>query len=88
MPVTHTQVGCPYCGASCDDLEILVSDDGKEILEVRNACVIGNEIFHHATKPGRVKLPRLRQEDGIYKEIPYDEAVDYTAKTCSPRRSP
>ena len=88
MPVTHTQVGCPYCGASCDDLEVVVSDDGKEILEVRNACAIGNEIFHHATKPGRVTRPRLRQEDGTHKEISYDEAVDYAAKVMIEAKKP
>lgn len=88
MPKLITQVGCPYCGASCDDLEVLVSDDGKKVLEVYNACVIGNEIFHHAASPTRPKKPRLRQPDGTYKEISYDEAVDYTARVLINAKKP
>ncbi len=41
-------VACPYCGSCCDDLEITV-DDGK-IIEVKNACIIGTEIYHHASR--------------------------------------
>ncbi|MCC7565877.1 MAG: formylmethanofuran dehydrogenase subunit B [Methanomicrobiaceae archaeon] len=88
MPKLITQVGCPYCGASCDDLEVLVSDDGKKILETRNACVIGSEIFHHATNPNRLKKPRLRQPDGSFKEIEYEEAIDYTAKALLNAKKP
>ncbi len=88
MPKWITQVGCPYCGASCDDIEVLVSDDGKKILETRNACVIGNEIFHHVSSPDRPKKPRMRQPDGSFTEITYDEAVDYTAKTLLKAKKP
>jgi len=88
MPKIVTDVGCPDCGASCDDLEILVSDDGKKILEVYNACAIGNEVFHHASSPDRLKRPRLRQPDGTYQEISYDEAVDYTAKVLLKAKKP
>jgi formylmethanofuran dehydrogenase subunit B len=88
MPKLITQVGCPYCGSSCDDIEVLVSDDGKKILETHNACVIGNEIFHHAMNPNRPKRPRLRQEDGTFKEITYDEAIDWTAKTLLAAKKP
>jgi len=88
MPKLITQVGCPYCGASCDDIEVLVSDDGKKILETRNACVIGNEIFHHVSNPDRPKKPRMRQPDGSMKEISYDEAVDFAAKTLLKAKKP
>ncbi|MGD9491425.1 MAG: molybdopterin-dependent oxidoreductase, partial [Methanoregulaceae archaeon] len=88
MPKWITQVGCPYCGSSCDDLEVLVSDDGKKVLETRNACVIGNEIFHHASSPNRPTRPRMRQEDGTVKEVTYDEAIDYTAKTLLKAKKP
>ncbi|OPY43366.1 MAG: Formate dehydrogenase subunit alpha [Methanoregulaceae archaeon PtaU1.Bin222] len=88
MPKWITQVGCPYCGSSCDDIECLVSDDGKKILETRNACVIGNEIFHHVSSPDRPKRPRMRQPDGSMKEVTYDEAVDYTAKALIKAKKP
>ncbi len=51
MPKLITGVGCPYCGSSCDDLEVLVSDDETKVLEVHNACIIGNNLFHHANRP-------------------------------------
>ncbi|HOB07276.1 MAG: formylmethanofuran dehydrogenase subunit B [Methanoculleus sp.] len=88
MPKRIENVGCPYCGVCCDDLVVTVSDDGKKILEVENACAIGNQIYHHATDSERVKLPRLRQPDGTYKEISYDEAIDYAARVLYNARKP
>ncbi|MCM2465362.1 formylmethanofuran dehydrogenase subunit B [Methanoculleus oceani] len=88
MPKKVENVGCPYCGVCCDDLVVTVSDDGKQILEVENACAIGNQIFHHATGGERIRLPRLRQPDGTYKDISYDEAVDYAAKVLHNAKKP
>lgn len=39
------QVTCPYCGTTCDDIEVHV-EDGK-IKEVKNACVLGKDTFLH-----------------------------------------
>ncbi|MEG3055388.1 MAG: formylmethanofuran dehydrogenase subunit B [Methanoculleus sp.] len=80
-------VGCPFCGVCCDDLVVTVSDDGKKILEVENACVIGSTVFHRAMSE-RHTLPRLRQPDGTYKEISYDEAIDYAAKVFHNAKKP
>ncbi len=88
MPKRIENVGCPYCGVCCDDLVVTVSDDGRNVLEVENACAIGNEIFHHASGDNRIKLPRLRQPDGAYKDISYDEAVDYAAKVLVKAKKP
>ena len=88
MPKKIENVGCPYCGVCCDDLVVTVSDDGKKILEVENACAIGNQIFHHATGSERVTRPRLRQPDGTYKEISYDEAIDYAARVLYNAKKP
>ncbi len=38
-------VTCPFCGVTCDDLEVHV-EDGK-IREVKNACVLGKDTFLH-----------------------------------------
>ena len=88
MPKLIKGVGCPYCGSSCDDIEVLVSDDETKILEVHNACIIGTNLFHHANDPTRPKLPRMRQPDGSMKEIPYDEAIDWMAKIMLKAKKP
>lgn len=88
MPKKIENVGCPYCGVCCDDVVVTVSDDGKKILEVENCCAIGNEIFHHATREGRVTKPRLRQPDGTYKDISLEEAVDFTARMLIKAKKP
>src|SRR3990172_11462141 len=38
-------VTCPFCGVTCDDLEVHV-EDGK-IRDVKNACVLGKDTFLH-----------------------------------------
>ena len=62
MPKLITGVGCPYYGSSCDDIEVLVSDDETTVLEVHNACIIRNNLFHHANDPTR---PRLHERDSL-----------------------
>ncbi|MBW2632354.1 MAG: molybdopterin-dependent oxidoreductase, partial [Deltaproteobacteria bacterium] len=83
-----TDVVCPFCGTLCDDLEVSLSDDGKEILEIYNACGIGAAKFLHAQASDRITRPRRRQEDGTWKEISYDEAIDYTAKMLAESKKP
>ena len=82
MPKEVTDVICPFCGTLCDDIRVTVSDDNKTILGVKNACAIGAEKFNHQRLPGRVKRPRMRQADGTFKEITYDEAIDWTGKNA------
>jgi len=88
MTKTIPDVICPFCGTLCDDLEVVVSDDGKKLLEVYNACVIGTEKFLHSQATDRVTRPRLAQPDGTYKEISYEEAADYTAKMLAAAKKP
>ncbi|KUK62186.1 MAG: Formylmethanofuran dehydrogenase, subunit B [Methanoculleus marisnigri] len=88
MTRTVTDVICPFCGTLCDDLEVVVSDDGKDLLEVYNACAIGAEKFLHSQAKDRITRPRMRQEDGSWKEISYDEAVDYTARMLADAKKP
>ncbi|MDN7012512.1 formylmethanofuran dehydrogenase subunit B [Methanoculleus sp. FWC-SCC3] len=88
MTKTVTDVICPFCGTLCDDLEVVVSDDGKELLEVYNACAIGAEKFLHSQAKERITRPRMRQEDGSWKEISYDEAVEYTARMLTDAKKP
>lgn len=88
MPKVIENVGCPYCGCSCDDVRVTVSDDGKDILEVENVCAIGTEIFKHGCSKDRLKLPRLRQRDGSMKEISYDEAIEWAAQHLIEAKKP
>jgi formylmethanofuran dehydrogenase subunit B len=83
-----TDVICPFCGTLCDDIEVEVSDDGKTIMDVYNACAIGAEKFMHAQAKDRVKRPRMQQADGSYKEVSYDEAVEYTAQMLAKAKKP
>ncbi len=88
MAKTVTDVSCPFCGALCDDLEVTISDDGTKVLEVFNACAIGSQKFLHSASSDRVTRPRMRQEDGSYKEVTYDEAVEYTAQMLAKAKKP
>jgi len=88
MTKTVTDVVCPFCGTLCDDLEVVVSDDGKTIVDIYNACVIGAEKFMHAQAKDRVTRPRMQQPDGSYKEVSYDEAVEYTAQMLAKAKKP
>lgn len=88
MAKTVTDVSCPFCGALCDDLEVTISDDGTKVLEVFNACAVGSQKFLHSASSDRVTRPRMRQEDGSYKEVTYDEAVEYTAQMLAKAKKP
>jgi len=88
MSKSVTDVIGPFCGTLCDDLEVVVSDDGKKIEDIYNACAIGAEKFMHAQAAGRVTKPRMQQPDGSYKEVSYDEAVDFTARMFYKARKP
>jgi formylmethanofuran dehydrogenase subunit B len=83
-----TDVVCPFCGTLCDDLEVSVSDDDKKILDVYNACAIGAEKFLHSQASDRLTRPRMQQEDGTWKDVSYDEAVEYTAKILAEAKKP
>ena len=83
-----TDVICPFCGTLCDDIIVKVSDDGKQILEVEKACAIGAEKFLHAQSPDRITRPRMKQENGEWKEVTYEEAAKYTAKILCDAKKP
>lgn len=88
MPKVIENVGCPYCGCSCDDVRVTVSDDGKKVLEVENVCAIGTEIFKHGSSEHRIRSPRLRQPDGSMKDITYEEAIEWTAQHLHKAKKP
>ena len=83
-----TDVVCPFCGTLCDDLEVELSDDGKDILNVYNACAIGAAKFLHSQAKDRLTRPRMRQEDGSWKEVSYEDAIEYTANLLNDAKKP
>ncbi len=87
MARVETDVICPFCGTLCDDLVVKVDDNGK-IVEVENACAIGAEKFLHSQAPDRITRPRMKQENGEWKEITYEEAAKYTAKILCDAKKP
>ena len=89
MTKTIEDVICPFCGTLCDDLIVITDDEGKKILNVENACAIGAEkILHCSDHAHRVTRPQKLQEDGSFKEISYDEAIEYTAQMLAKAKKP
>ena len=88
MTKTITDVICPFCGTLCDDLEVVVSDDGKKLLEVYNACVIGTEKFLHSQSADRVTRPRHAPGRRVLEGSQYDDAVEYTAQMLAKAKKP
>lgn len=72
-------VVCPYCGVTCDDLEIRV-EDGK-IKEVKNACVLGKDTFLHHLEG--LSTPRIHG-----KPATVDECIDAAAEILAKAKYP
>ena len=76
---TTTDVVCPFCGTLCDDLEVDVEIKTQTVVEVRNACQIGSKkYFSSNPSDHRYEKPLIR-DNGSYKEISWDEALDKAA---------
>jgi formylmethanofuran dehydrogenase subunit B len=78
-PYVMTGVVCPFCGVTCDDLEVKV-EDGK-ITEVKNACVLGKATFLHHLEG--LSTPRL-----YGKPATVDECIDAAAEVLAKAKYP
>ncbi len=74
-----TGVTCPFCGVTCDDLEVHV-EDGK-IKEVKNACVLGKDTFMHHLEGWAT--PRIKG-----KPATIDECIDAAAEIMAKAKYP
>ncbi|MHA1379173.1 MAG: formylmethanofuran dehydrogenase subunit B [Candidatus Helarchaeota archaeon] len=81
-----SDVICMFCGALCDDLEVVIKDN--KIIETRNACTLStaklfscNNWEHRITKP-------LERINGELKEISLDDAIKKTAKILAEAERP
>lgn len=72
-------VTCPFCGVTCDDLEVHVEDG--QIREVNNACVLGRDTFLHHLKG--LATPRI---DG--KPASVDDCIEAAAEILARAKYP
>jgi formylmethanofuran dehydrogenase subunit B len=72
-------VTCPFCGVTCDDLEVHHQDG--QIKEVKNACVLGRDTFLHHLQG--LATPRI---DGAPATL--DACIEAAAEILSKARYP
>ncbi|MHA1195811.1 MAG: formylmethanofuran dehydrogenase subunit B [Promethearchaeota archaeon] len=86
--ITYKDVVCPFCGTLCDDLEVDVNTKENIIIEVRNACQIGTRKFFSSNpSEHRYEVPLIK-ENGSFKEVSWDEAIEKTADILANAKRP
>ncbi|HRH41395.1 MAG TPA: formate dehydrogenase subunit alpha [Pyrinomonadaceae bacterium] len=87
VPTDWTKTVCPYCGTGC---EMEVGTRNGEIVQIKPAkhtpvnnghlCVKGRYGYEFAQSKDRITEPMIRQKDGTWKEVSWEDAFDYTVK--------
>ena len=73
---------CTFCGCLCDDMELTVDLDKKQITKAKNACVLGRAWFaEHSIQEGPVAMI-----DG--KESNLEDAIEEAAQTLTKAKFP
>ncbi len=67
-----TDVTCPTCGMSCDDIYVELTDDA---ILTKNACLMGDGKFQEIRSHHRLKEPLL-----FGKPAKWEDVLDYTAE--------
>ena len=89
--MTHVGTICTHCGDGCKTtLGVRRANEGMEIVRGDNRdksgingdflCIKGRYAFDFAKHEGRLTQPLIRQSDGQFKPVPWDEAIDFAAK--------
>ena len=83
----RTETICSYCGDGC---QITVQQKDNQLIEVNSAlgagrndgdlCVRGFFGYHAATHADRVHHPLMRQVDGSFAEVTWEEALELVAR--------
>ena len=83
----RTETICSYCGDGC---QITVQRKDNQLIEVNSAlgagrnngdlCVRGYFGYHAATHADRVRHPLVRQTDGSFAEVTWEEALELVAR--------
>jgi formate dehydrogenase major subunit len=79
-----TRTVCTYCGVGCN---LEVSTNNGEILSITapyeaeanlgHTCLKGRYAFKFYDHPDRLKSPMIKQPDGEFKEVSWDDAYDH-----------
>ncbi len=85
--IKKTRTICPYCGVGCS---VDIMTKGDRMVGIQPAmdgpanhgalCIKGQFAFDFVQHEDRLKMPLLRQPDGSFKEIGWDEALDFAAE--------
>ena len=83
----RTETICSYCGDGC---QITVQRKDNQLIEVNSAlgagrnngdlCARGYFGYHAATHADRVRHPLVRQTDGSFAEVTWEEALELVAR--------
>ena len=82
--MTSKNVICPVCEASCDDIQVDLSEKG---LTVKNACKMGNAKFQEIVSDHRIREPMIN-EGGSLRKAPWDEALQKAAAILANAKRP
>ncbi|MCY0860553.1 MAG: formate dehydrogenase subunit alpha [Sulfolobaceae archaeon] len=85
--IKRTKTVCPYCGVGCS---YEVWTRGREILKIEPkpespangiaTCIKGKFGWGFVNSPDRLKKPSIRDENGEFREVSWDEAILFIAK--------
>lgn len=89
--MTHVSTTCTHCADGCKTtLGVRRSDDGMEIVRADNRdrsginddflCVKGRYAFDFVNREDRLNQPLIKQPNGEFKAVTWDEALDFTGK--------
>src|SRR5580700_8378958 len=89
--MSHVGTVCTHCGDGCKTtLGVRRSNDGMEIVRGDNRdksgingdflCIKGRYAFDFAGREDRLTKPLLRQPDGQFKPVSWEEAIDFAGQ--------
>lgn len=89
--VKRTRTTCPYCAVGCQlDLlsingEVVGAEPytGEHMMETSNRgmlCVKGRFAYNFINSGDRLRTPLIKNEDGVFEEASWDEALDLVAR--------
>ncbi|RME86925.1 MAG: twin-arginine translocation signal domain-containing protein [Planctomycetota bacterium] len=84
--IRYTRSQCRFCGTGCSVLVgtkknkvISIKGDPKSPINEGRVCIKGYNLPHILYGKDRLTKPLVRQKDGKYKEVSWDEALDLIA---------
>ncbi len=87
VPDAVTTTTCAYCGVGCTldvhtkgERVVMITPNPNGSANHGHACVKGRFAHEYARSPERIQSPMLRQEDGSFAPIGWDEALEMVAK--------